>query len=147
MKDCGGCTVCCKLLNVPGLAGCGEQCPHACPGTGCMIYEERPDVCLGFDCFWRAESWPDELRPDKCNVLFEALPGVKTILVSVEPDDPDAWKKPKILRVIHILRDKGRPLVLKTKNDSMMFIPDGWSKEDVLHDIKQVIDWQQQEGR
>lgn len=111
-----------------------------------MIHDHRPDVCLGFDCFWRAESWPDHLRPDRCNVIFEALPGVYTILVSVEPETPDAWKEPGVMRVIKTLQNKGRPLVLKTRNDSKMFIPEGWDQERVLAEIKKVIDWKEKNG-
>lgn len=146
MKDCGACSLCCKLLDVPGLAAAGDWCPHCKPGTpggGCTIHDNRPKVCIGFDCFWRAESWPDWLRPDKCKVLFEALPGVMTILISVDPSRPDAWKKKRIRNVIETLRKKGRPLVLKTKNDSKMFVPEGWSKPGILKEIKQVLDWKE----
>ena len=145
MKECGNCALCCKLLNVPGVCDQGTQCRYADTtrnGGACRIYNGRPKVCSGYNCFWRAESWPESLRPDRCNVIFEALPGVKTVLVSVEPSQPDAWKKNEIMKVIEILVKKGRPLVLKTKNDSMMFIPDGMNKEEVLQDIKQVLDWQ-----
>lgn len=144
MKDCGECSLCCKLIDVPGLAGAGKWCPNCKPGAsagGCQIHEDRPSVCLGFDCFWRAESWPDELRPDMCKVIFEALPGVRTILMSVDPSRPDAWKEPSVLNVVSILRRKGRPLVVKTKNDSEMFVPEGWTQQGVLKEIKQVMDW------
>ena len=146
MKECGECALCCKLLEVPGLAAGGQWCPHCVPGlkTGCCtIHHDRPEFCSGWHCFWRAESWPDWLRPDRCKVIFEALPGVITILISVEPSSPDAWKKKGILEVIEKLRRKGRPLVVKTQNDSEMFIPKGGSKEDVLRDIKTVLDWQE----
>lgn len=144
MKPCGECSLCCKLIDVPGLAGVGKWCPHCKPGTsigGCQIHDNRPEVCLGFNCFWRAESWPDEFRPDKCKVIFEALPGVKTILVSIDPSRPDAWKEDGVLRAIKILQGKGRPLVLKTVNDSKMFAPEGWTQDMVLAEIKQVMDW------
>ena len=148
MKECGTCGLCCKLINVPGMADAGTWCPHAQLGdiSGCCtIYNDRPKVCLGFNCFWRAEEWPDWLRPDRCKVIFEALPGVLTILISIDPNRPDVWKKKEVLEVIEKLRKKGRPLVLKTKNDSEMFIPKGWDKEHILQDIKQVIDWQREQ--
>jgi hypothetical protein len=146
MKDCSNCALCCKLLHVPSLAAAGQWCPHCVPGLKngcCTIHPDRPDFCRGWHCFWRAENWPDWLRPDKCKVIFEALPGVVTILVSVEPSRPNAWKTKEILEVIEKLRRKGRPLVLKTKNDSEMFIPKGAVQADVLHDIKTVIDWKE----
>jgi len=143
MKPCGDCTLCCKLIEAPGLSPAGEWCKHCEPGSGCKIHPDRPDFCKNYHCFWRAEEWPDELRPDRCKVIFESLPGVETILVSVDSSRPDAWKKKKILRVIETLRKKGRPLVLKTKNDSEMFVPRNWSKLDILKDIKQVIDFKE----
>ena len=133
MKDCGSCALCCKLLDVPGLAGPGTQCPHCNPGCAagcCTIHENRPQVCLGFDCFWKAESWPDWLRPDRCGVIFEALPGVETVLASIEPSTPNAWRKPEIRRVIEILRGKGRPIVLKSLQGPVIFLPkDGMNCE------------------
>jgi hypothetical protein len=76
-------------------------------------------------------------------MIFEALPGVYTVLVSVDPLNPDAWKDKRILKVIEILRSKGRPVVLKTQNDSVMFIPDGWDQDRVMRDIKTVLDWKE----
>jgi hypothetical protein len=38
---------------------------------GCGIYERRPPVCRRFACAWlSAENLPEELRPDRCGVLF-----------------------------------------------------------------------------
>lgn len=140
MKPCGKCSLCCKLIEVSGLAKAGEWCPNCKPGNGgCSIHDDRPDFCKNYHCFWRAEEWPDGLRPDRCKVIFESLPGVETILLSVEPSRPDAWKD--VLDVIEKLRKKGRPLVLKTKNDSLVFVPDGWTHQDVVNEINQVIDW------
>lgn len=144
MKDCGGCSLCCKLIEVPGLAPAGEWCPHCEPGReqgGCTIHEDRPEYCKGYHCFWRAESWPDELRPDRSKVIFEALPGVFTILISVDPSRPDAWYKKNVREVIEKLRRKGRPVVLKTKDSSEMFLPKNWTQKEVLQEMKQVIDW------
>lgn len=146
MKSCGECALCCKLLEVPGIAKAGQWCQHCVPGlkTGCCtIHDQRPEVCSAWHCFWRAESWPDWLRPDRSKVIFEALPGVVTILVSVELSKPDAWKSKEIREVIEKLRKKGRPIILKTKNDSEMFIPKGFTQADVLRDIKTVLDWKE----
>lgn len=147
MKDCGSCSLCCKLIEVPGLAVAGVWCPHCKPGNpqgGCTIHDNRPEFCKGYHCFWRAESWPDEFRPDRCKVIFEALPGVETILISVDPSRPDAWKRKDVMEVILKLKRKGRPLVLKTKNDSRMFVPKEWTREKVLEEIKQVMDWKRE---
>jgi hypothetical protein len=61
----------------------------------------------------------------------------------VEQSQPDAWKKKEIMEIIEKLRKKGRPIILKTKNDSEMFIPKGFTQADVLRDIKTVLDWKE----
>jgi hypothetical protein len=98
---------------------------------------------LGFNCFWRAESWPDELRPDRCKVIFEALPGVETILITIDPSQPDAWKKKEIIEVMMKLVKKGRPIVFNATNYSQMLLPKGWTRHMVLHDIQTVLDWKE----
>ena len=146
MKDCGECSLCCKLIDAPGLAPAGKWCPHCDPGLKdgcCTIHPDRPEFCRNWHCFWRAESWPDRLRPDRCKCIFEALPGVETVLVSVEPSRPDAWKEPQVMRVIEILKKKGRPVVLKTKNDSKMFIPKDYTRADILDEINKVLEWKE----
>lgn len=146
MKDCGSCAMCCKLIDVPGLAPAGTWCPHCDPGRregGCTIHKNRPSFCKGYHCFWRAESWPEEFRPDRCKVIFEALPGVEVILISVDPSRPDAWKKKDVRGVIEKLRRKGRPLVMKTKSGSEMFAPSGWSETMIRREVQKVIDWKE----
>lgn len=142
MKECGECSLCCKLLELPNVSKAGQWCPHCMPGSkegGCTIHANRPSFCKGFHCFWRAESWLDKYRPDRCDVIFEALPGVYTILISINPSNPDAWKEKDILEVIFKLKNKGRPLVLKTINASEIFIPKGWNQQDVMNEIKSVM--------
>ena len=71
--NCGNCTMCCKLLNIKETESKpGEYCKHCNPGTGCKIYEERPESCRIFECAWKQmEHTAEDLRPDKCGVLFE----------------------------------------------------------------------------
>jgi len=71
--NCGSCTACCKLLNIPETdSKPGEYCKHCYPGFACRIYNERPESCKIFECAWKQmENAGEELRPDKCGVLFE----------------------------------------------------------------------------
>ncbi len=73
-RECGKCTVCCKVLAIddPGLVKLpGVICPNCKTGSGCKIYETRPDPCQGFFCGWRVlpeinEKW----RPDRIGVMI-----------------------------------------------------------------------------
>lgn len=143
MKECGECSLCCKFLEIPSLQkGSDKWCPHCTPGVyhACGIYEDRPEDCINFNCFWKAESWPDWLRPDRCKVLFEALPGIYTVMVSTDKGRPDAWKNNKIIKVILKLKEKGRPVIVRTKNDTEFVLPKGWTQQAVMQEIKTVLD-------
>jgi len=71
--ECGECTLCCKLLNIKEVdSKPGEYCKHCDWGVGCKIYDQRPESCKIFECCWKQmEVAAEELRPDKCNMLFE----------------------------------------------------------------------------
>lgn len=54
-RSCGACTACCAFppirtdrLQKPA----NTLCPHCIEGSGCTVYEARPDVCRGFYCGW-----------------------------------------------------------------------------------------------
>jgi hypothetical protein len=72
--------------------------------------------------------------------MFEALPGVSTILAVVEPSRPDAWKNPKIVEVIKKLAGKGRPVVVVDggKNHPT-FLPTGRTREEVRSEIDKAL--------
>lgn len=73
MQDCGECTLCCKLLRIKEInSKAGEYCSFCNPGIGCQIYNQRPESCRIFLCAWKQmDNVGEELRPDKCKMLFE----------------------------------------------------------------------------
>ena len=78
-RSCGECRACCITLGFAAREDeaafekpFGEPCRHLVQ-IGCDIYAERPPVCRRFECGWlQAPNLPDELRPDRCGVLFAA---------------------------------------------------------------------------
>jgi len=74
-RECGPCTVCCKVHVIldPALKKLpGVLCRYASAEAGCTIYETRPETCRGHFCAWRQlaqfdESW----RPDLSNIYIE----------------------------------------------------------------------------
>lgn len=82
MKECGSCTMCCKLTEVPELQKpVNEWCPACEIGTGCNHYETRPQSCTSFSCDWLLSEMKDDLRPDRCGVVFEKMNGEDIVLV------------------------------------------------------------------
>jgi len=72
---CGECTLCCKLLYIPETdSERGEYCRECIPGVRCKIYLSRPMKCNIFQCCWlQMDNVHLDLRPDKCNVIFEKI--------------------------------------------------------------------------
>jgi hypothetical protein len=94
-RECGGCTMCCKVMTVRELQKpMGSWCSHCKPGRGCGIYEARPAECRTFICAWiqRPELGP-EWRPDKCKMVLmqESIAG--RIVIKCDPGFPHAWRK------------------------------------------------------
>lgn len=73
--DCDGCTLCCKLLPVPWMDSlAGKYCRECDVDKGCKIYNTISKKCLQFNCAYsQAENAPINLRPDKCEVVFEKI--------------------------------------------------------------------------
>ncbi len=74
-RECGSCTVCCKEPTIDSDAFRkvqGVLCVH-CTGSGCGLYDRRPEVCRGFYCQWRRYGWLDDAwRPDRSQIMLRA---------------------------------------------------------------------------
>lgn len=72
-RECGPCTLCCKLLAVQELQKpVGKYCKHAKFGCGCQIYADRPSTCQSFECLWVAddEAIPVKFHPSVYKFFF-----------------------------------------------------------------------------
>lgn len=70
-RECGECTACCSWLigNAFGWEfGDGNSCRFL-ECNGCGVHKARPEVCRKYQCAWSQYLLPEEMRPDKCNVL------------------------------------------------------------------------------
>ncbi|WP_020180109.1 hypothetical protein [Methylopila sp. M107] len=94
-RDCGGCTLCCKVMGIAALEKpLGRWCPHCKIGKGCGIYETRPDECRTFNCLWlQRENLGPEWRPDRAKFVMAPSADGAVLLVQVDPGAPDAWRR------------------------------------------------------
>ncbi len=94
-RECGDCTMCCKVLEVGALKKpAGTWCTHCTTSRGCGIYETRPQECRDFMCAWLESHTLDERwKPSLCKFVVSAEPGNVNLKVSVDPARPDAWRK------------------------------------------------------
>jgi len=70
MNSCGDCQVCCEVLVIEGISEGLTKCKNQCD-VGCSIHSNKPKQCSDFHCSYIPNTtWGEELRPDKCGVLF-----------------------------------------------------------------------------
>ena len=109
MNHCGTCTACCRVFAIPALAKpAGKWCDHCTVGVGCKIYEQRPTACQEFECLWlQSRNRPDirehigdELRPDRCKVVFHPSTDPNVMAATTMPDAPDAWRRKPVKKLI-----------------------------------------------
>lgn len=115
-RECGSCSLCCKLLAIsdmePAPKPAGKWCPSCAKGQGCAIYANRPPSCRGFECLWlQAPSGylPDKWRPDRIKVVL--CPMVNGAVVArCDPAWPVAWREPELLLFLKRLAKAGYPV-------------------------------------
>jgi hypothetical protein len=94
-RECGSCTLCCKLLGIPELEKPRlEWCGHCNTSKGCKIYNDRPGRCRDFYCGYitnptLSEAW----KPSKSKLMLTVESNGDRIMVHVDPARPDAWQK------------------------------------------------------
>jgi hypothetical protein len=120
-NHCGTCTACCRVFEVPALKKpAGTWCTHCAIGKGCKIYEDRPQMCVEFECMWlmsqkrenRHEHLPPELRPDKSKVVLSPTTNERVIAATTMPGSPLAWQRPDVLSLIKHLTNGGMAVVV-----------------------------------
>ena len=90
-RQCGTCTLCCKLMKVDELEKpMGTWCRHCRPGVGCGIYETRPNVCRAYHCgYLQSAEVSDAWYPARSWIILN--PEEIGIVAYVDPGRPTAW--------------------------------------------------------
>lgn len=94
-KECGTCSLCCKLVTVAELEKpSGTWCTHCSPGKGCGIHAVRPNACRSWNCLWllSPELGP-QWKPDKSRMVLMADGRTRRVFVRCDPGFPKAWRK------------------------------------------------------
>jgi hypothetical protein len=120
-RECGTCTLCCRLMTVHSLnKPDGEMCQH-CTGTGCGIYARRPLDCRQWSCLWKIDEngqLGDELRPDRCGFIInlaDARDGIG--LVHIIVDDEGNAEEKTVERVAAHFTDRGNVVLISVGGD------------------------------
>ena len=76
-RECGDCSMCCQgflradIHGIPMSPGIPCHFVSDNPCGGCTIYDDRPEVCSGYQCVWKlSHSMPEWMKPNKADVLI-----------------------------------------------------------------------------
>jgi hypothetical protein len=128
-RQCGECSLCCKLLPVRELRKKGgERCEHQ-RHTGCAIYGKRPMSCAIWACRWlTSDDTADMRRPDRTHYVIDVMPDflelenndtgerqkVPVIQVWLDPKYPDAHEDPELRAYIERRAREGYACLVRT---------------------------------
>lgn len=130
-RDCGTCTLCCKVFDVPALSKpAGQWCGHCRPGRGCGIHETRPDHCRSFHCLWMTEGWlGPEWKPERAKMVLTVDPPTRNLLVQVDPGAAAAWRREpyhgQLRRWAAAALPERRHVVVFVNRSATVILPDG----------------------
>jgi hypothetical protein len=155
-RNCGTCTVCCKILkiDVPELKKLSDLLCLNCTAVGCKIYENRPSVCAEYHCGWKIlRHLGDDWRPDRCGVLIgivegdQAIPaGFRQVALKFDVvDSPSVLCWEPLIRFIGSEIERGRPVFLGTPapvgyERRKVFLNHMMAEAVAAHDLAAMID-------
>jgi hypothetical protein len=150
-RDCGSCTLCCKVYEVPVLHKPeGQWCSHCKPGKGCGIWADRPNFCRDFHCLWISDlSFGPEWKPEIAKFVMNIQDGGDQIVVMVDPGQRHAWKREPYYSSFRTMADelwaeKRMTIVVLDGVNKILVLPDedvviGGAREDVGYSVSTRI--------
>lgn len=107
-RECGSCSLCCKLLYVPELnKPIDTWCPNCRPGhRGCTVYSSRPSHCERFTCLWLDGRVDEHWFPARCKMMLTQRKE-KQLIVTVDPNFPNAWRQEPYYSTLRAITNRG----------------------------------------
>ena len=127
-RQCGDCSLCCKVLGIPELEKPKDQwCPNFLAGTGCRIYATRPPSCHNFVCRWLSDPMMGpEWKPSVCKMVVDSKPSL--FVVHVDPAVSRPWRAEPYFSVLKRLSAqglaKGTLVMVIERRRTIIILPD-----------------------
>jgi hypothetical protein len=148
-RQCGACTLCCKLLPVPEIKkGAGQRCAHQRFGKGCTIYAKRPLTCQLWSCQWLLGDAGDTSRPDIAHYVVDPMPDfvtmtfddrppvrVPVIQIWLDRHFPDAHRDPALRAWLERRAEDGFAAIMRwDNNEAFAVFPPALSADGQWHE-------------
>lgn len=99
-RECGACSMCCKLPSIAPLnKPVDHWCQHCNPKAAapCTIYSTRPQVCVDFKCEWlQHPDIPEVWYPAESKMVLNVGPAsgkFRFMNVMVDVGSPNRWRE------------------------------------------------------
>jgi hypothetical protein len=94
-RECGTCTLCCKVAAVEELSKRnGVWCHHCQKGQRCTVYDKRPPSCRSFYCQWMLQPrLGSEWKPERAKFALVRTESGRRLTALVDPGFPSAWRR------------------------------------------------------
>jgi hypothetical protein len=152
MRQCGECTLCCKLVGVASLdKPPGQRCKHQ-RHTGCRVYHTAmPSDCSLWNCRWLVNNAGATSRPDRVHYVIDLMPDFITaidnetgeqrhaqvIQIWVDPRYPDAWRDPDLLAYLRLRGEEGiAALIRYNSKDAFVLLPPAMAGDEDFHELR-----------
>jgi hypothetical protein len=160
-RECGDCTLCCKLLPVNELdKPANTKCIHQRQFRGCLVYHttKMPFSCSLWNCRWLVNDDTGNMaRPDRAHYVIDILPDsiiamdgdriihIPTVQIWVDPKFPDAHKDPRLRAYLLRRGEEGIVGQIRFNSyDAMILIPPNMNKEKIW--VERSANMSQPEG-
>ena len=127
-RQCGDCSLCCKVLGIPELQKPKDVwCPNFAAGTGCRIYPDRPPSCHNFVCQWLTDlTMGPEWKPSVCKLVLDSKP--RLLAVHADPAVSKPWRVEPYNSVLKRLAaqglTRGTIVMVMERRRSIVILPD-----------------------
>ena len=94
-RECGTCTLCCKVAAVEEFSKInGAWCHHCVKGQRCAVYDARPPSCRSFYCQWMLQPLlGPEWKPERAKFALVQTDCGRRLTALVDPGFPSAWRR------------------------------------------------------
>ncbi|MGL4324119.1 MAG: hypothetical protein ACRCTD_08760 [Beijerinckiaceae bacterium] len=139
-RECGTCTLCCKVFDVPVLnKPSGQWCGHCKPGQGCAIHATRPQYCRDFFCLWISQTWlGPEWKPSISKIVLTISPLNGMLTAQVDANTPNAWRKDpyygQLKRWAEAALERGEIITVFVGKNATVILPD---RDEALGEIQE----------
>ena len=128
-RECGTCTLCCKLVGVPEIGlPAGQWCQHCNVGVGCKIYDDRPTPCRIFRCLYLQSEIGEHWRPTRAKIVVAPEPFNNRLAIYVDKGAEGKWRDEPyysdVKRLAHSCAAKQEILVVREGKNHTVIFPD-----------------------